>query len=79
MSASNFLLFLLLKSNNEKTRFYVPILLIKTVLIKLERQLSIQRQRLSKTDKEKENFEELLQEEIKHRNNLHSKLKQSEV
>ncbi len=47
--------------------------------IQLESQASIHRQRLSQTDKEKQNLYELLQEEIDHRNNLDLKLKQSEV
>ncbi|CAF3425660.1 unnamed protein product [Rotaria socialis] len=50
----------------------------KETAYELEKQLSIQRQCLLKTDKEKQNLQHLLQEEINHRNNLDSKLKQSE-
>ncbi|CAF4618219.1 unnamed protein product, partial [Rotaria socialis] len=44
----------------------------------LESQLSVYRQRNSQLDKEKQNIQQLLQEEINHRNNVDSKLKQAE-
>ena len=46
---------------------------------KLESQLSVHRQRYSQLDKEKQNLQQLLQEEINHRNNVDSKLRQAEV
>jgi hypothetical protein len=51
----------------------------RALFIKLENQLSIQRQRVSQTDKEKQNLQGLLHEEINNRDNLNFKLKQSEV
>ncbi len=47
--------------------------------LQLESQLSIQRQRLEQSEKEKHNVQQLFQEEIRHRNHLDSKLKQTEV
>lgn len=47
--------------------------------MQLESQLSLYRQRHSQIDKEKQNIQQLLQEEINHRNNVDSKLKQAEV
>ena len=44
-----------------------------------ETQKTVKPKKRSETDKEKENLQQLLQEEINHRNNLNSKLKQSEV
>jgi len=48
-------------------------------ILKLESQLSTYRQRYSQIDKEKQNLQQLLQEEINHRNNVDSKLRQAEV
>jgi demethoxyubiquinone hydroxylase (CLK1/Coq7/Cat5 family) len=49
------------------------------IFSKLESQLSVYRQRYSQTDKEKQTIQQLLQEEINHRNNVDSKLRQAEV
>lgn len=49
------------------------------MLLKLESQLSVHRQRYSQLDKEKQNLQQLLQEEINHRNNVDSKFRQAEV
>ncbi|CAM2702418.1 unnamed protein product [Rotaria socialis] len=54
------------------------IVTFKTVGNELESQLSVYRQRNSQLDKEKQNIQQLLQEEINHRNNVDSKLKQAE-
>ncbi|CAF0944563.1 unnamed protein product [Rotaria sordida] len=51
---------------------------LKSSVNELESQLSIYRQRYSQIDKEKQNIQQLLQEEINHRNNIDSKLKQAE-
>ena len=45
----------------------------------LENELSLVRQRYSQSEKEKQNLQQLLQEEINHRNHVDSKLKQAEV
>ncbi|CAF2893391.1 unnamed protein product [Rotaria sp. Silwood2] len=56
----------------------VDIATLKETVYELEKQLSIQRQCQSRADKEKQNLHKLLEEEINHRHNLDSKLKQSE-
>jgi demethoxyubiquinone hydroxylase (CLK1/Coq7/Cat5 family) len=49
------------------------------LFLKLKSQLSTERQRVLQSDKEKQDVQQLLQEEINHRNNSDSKLKQYEV
>ena len=49
------------------------------LLFQLESQLSISRQRHSQMDKDKQSIQQLLQEEINHRNHVDSKFKQAEV
>ncbi|CAF0764848.1 unnamed protein product [Rotaria sordida] len=56
----------------------VDIATLKGTVYELEKQLCIQRQCQLKTEKEKQNLHQLLQEETNHRHNLDSKLKQSE-
>ncbi|CAF2321988.1 unnamed protein product [Rotaria sp. Silwood2] len=51
---------------------------LKSSVNELESQLSVYRQRHSQIDKEKQNIQQLLQEEINHRNNVDSRLKQAE-
>ncbi|CAF1174346.1 unnamed protein product [Adineta steineri] len=51
---------------------------LKSTVHELENQLSTYRQRYSQYEKEKQNLQQLLHDEINHRNNLESKLKQSD-